>query len=137
MVKPKPDTAESSMGALSVPERVLLFCAASGTDWERRSSHDPIGGGCPLKEVGLRGSNRGPPRRGIFCPPGGHHFGGEVETFTERHAGSQAPHPAVMRAWNVDVPSMMAAPTGGRLAPCVSGGDRAALRVGQMAQCQL
>ena len=29
---------------------------------------------------------------GLFLPAGRHHFGGEVETFTERHAGSQALH---------------------------------------------
>ena len=34
MTRPKPDTAVQA-AALSVPERVLLFCAASGTDWER------------------------------------------------------------------------------------------------------
>ena len=29
---------------------------------------------------------------GLFLPAGRHHFGGKVETFTERHAGSQALH---------------------------------------------
>jgi hypothetical protein len=29
--KAKPDAAP----ALSIPERILLFCVASGTDWER------------------------------------------------------------------------------------------------------
>ena len=29
---------------------------------------------------------------GLFLPAGRHHFGGEVETFIERHAGSQALH---------------------------------------------
>jgi hypothetical protein len=33
--RPKPDSAAVQAAALSVPERVLLFCAASGTDWER------------------------------------------------------------------------------------------------------
>jgi hypothetical protein len=32
MAKP---TAEVQAAALSVPERLLLFCVASGTDWER------------------------------------------------------------------------------------------------------
>ena len=31
----KPDSAPVQAAALSVPERVLLFCIASGTDWER------------------------------------------------------------------------------------------------------
>ena len=35
MARPKPDSAAVQAAALSVPERVLLFCVASGTDWER------------------------------------------------------------------------------------------------------
>ena len=35
MARPKPDGAAVQAAALSVPERVLLFCVASGTDWER------------------------------------------------------------------------------------------------------
>ena len=35
MARPKPDSAAVQAATLSVPERVLLFCAASGTDWER------------------------------------------------------------------------------------------------------
>jgi len=35
MARPKPYSAAVQAAALSVPERVLLFCIASGTDWER------------------------------------------------------------------------------------------------------
>ena len=35
MARPKPDSAAVQAAALSVSERVLLFCVASGTDWER------------------------------------------------------------------------------------------------------
>ena len=35
MPRPKPDSAAFQAAALSVPERVLLFCVASRTDWER------------------------------------------------------------------------------------------------------
>ena len=35
MARPKPDSAAVQAATLSVPERVLLFCAASGKDWER------------------------------------------------------------------------------------------------------
>ena len=35
MARPKPDSAAFQAAALSVPERVLLFCVASRTDWER------------------------------------------------------------------------------------------------------
>ena len=35
MARPKPDSTAVQAAALSVPERVLLFCVASGTDWER------------------------------------------------------------------------------------------------------
>jgi hypothetical protein len=34
MARPKPDSADVQAAAPSVPERLLLFCAASGTDWE-------------------------------------------------------------------------------------------------------
>jgi hypothetical protein len=33
MAKPKPDSPAAP--ALSIPERILLFCVASETDWER------------------------------------------------------------------------------------------------------
>jgi hypothetical protein len=35
MTKPKPDSTVAQTEALSIPERILLFCVASGTDWER------------------------------------------------------------------------------------------------------
>jgi hypothetical protein len=35
MAKPKPDSADVQATALSVPERVLLFCVASKTEWVR------------------------------------------------------------------------------------------------------
>ena len=35
MARPKPEGADVQAAALNVPERVLLFCVASGTDWER------------------------------------------------------------------------------------------------------
>jgi hypothetical protein len=35
MAKAKPDSPESLAAALSIPERILLFCVASATDWER------------------------------------------------------------------------------------------------------
>jgi hypothetical protein len=35
MARPKPHSADVQAAALIVPERVLLFCVASGTDWER------------------------------------------------------------------------------------------------------
>ena len=35
MARPKPDSAAVQAAALSASERVLLFCVASGTDWER------------------------------------------------------------------------------------------------------
>ena len=35
MARPRPDSAAVQAAALSVPERVLLFCVASRTDWER------------------------------------------------------------------------------------------------------
>jgi hypothetical protein len=33
----KTPTADSSAAALTVPERLLLFCLASGTDWQAAS----------------------------------------------------------------------------------------------------
>ena len=65
-----------------------------------------------------------PPPSSATLPFGGHFQGLPPSTSRsiscdasspERHAGSQAPHPAVMRAWNIDGASMMTAPTGGRL----------------------
>jgi hypothetical protein len=35
MAKPKPDNPEAQAASLSIPERLLLFCVASRTDWER------------------------------------------------------------------------------------------------------
>jgi len=35
MAKPKPDSADVQAAALNVPERVLLFCVASKTEWVR------------------------------------------------------------------------------------------------------
>lgn len=35
MAKVNPDRVEVQAGALSVSERILLFCVASNTDWER------------------------------------------------------------------------------------------------------
>jgi hypothetical protein len=35
MARPKPNSAAVQAAALSASERVLLFCVASGTDWER------------------------------------------------------------------------------------------------------
>ena len=35
MAKPKPDSMILHAEALSVPERILLFCVASKTEWER------------------------------------------------------------------------------------------------------
>jgi hypothetical protein len=34
MMTTKTPTAESTAAALTVPERLLLFCLASGTDWQ-------------------------------------------------------------------------------------------------------
>ena len=42
MARPKPDSAAVQAATLSVPERVLLFCAASGTDWERAGITDTM-----------------------------------------------------------------------------------------------
>jgi hypothetical protein len=35
MARPKPGSADVQAAALSIPERVLLFCVASNTEWER------------------------------------------------------------------------------------------------------
>jgi hypothetical protein len=35
MAKPKPDSPAAQAQALSIPARLLLFCVASRTDWER------------------------------------------------------------------------------------------------------
>jgi hypothetical protein len=35
MAKTKPDSPEGLAIALSIPERILLFCVASATEWER------------------------------------------------------------------------------------------------------
>ena len=35
MAKPKPDSLEAQAQALSIPARLLLFCVASRTGWER------------------------------------------------------------------------------------------------------
>jgi hypothetical protein len=35
MAKPKPDSPAGQAEALSIPERLLLFCIASKTEWER------------------------------------------------------------------------------------------------------
>jgi hypothetical protein len=35
MYKPKPDGAEALAATLSIPERQLLFCIASKTDWKK------------------------------------------------------------------------------------------------------
>jgi hypothetical protein len=35
MAKPKPDSPAVQAEALSIPERFLLFCIASKTEWER------------------------------------------------------------------------------------------------------
>ena len=42
MARPKPDSAAVQAAALSVPERVLLFCVASGTDWKRAGITDAL-----------------------------------------------------------------------------------------------
>ena len=42
MARPKPYSAAVQAAALSVPERVLLFCVASGTDWERAGITDTM-----------------------------------------------------------------------------------------------
>jgi hypothetical protein len=42
MTRPKPDSASVQAAALSVPERVLLFCVASGTDWKRAGITDAL-----------------------------------------------------------------------------------------------
>jgi hypothetical protein len=42
MARPRPDSADVQAAALSVPERVLLFCAASGTDWKRAGITDAL-----------------------------------------------------------------------------------------------
>jgi hypothetical protein len=35
MAKPKPDSPAAQAQALSIPARLLLFCVASRTEWER------------------------------------------------------------------------------------------------------
>jgi hypothetical protein len=35
MAKPKPDSPGAQAQALSIPARLLLFCVATRTDWER------------------------------------------------------------------------------------------------------
>jgi hypothetical protein len=35
MAKPKPDSPAAQAQALSIPPRLLLFCVASRTEWER------------------------------------------------------------------------------------------------------
>jgi hypothetical protein len=35
MAKPKPNSPAAKAEALSIPERVLLFCIVSHTEWER------------------------------------------------------------------------------------------------------
>ena len=35
MAKPKPDSPAAQAEALSIPARLLLFCVAARTDWER------------------------------------------------------------------------------------------------------
>jgi hypothetical protein len=35
MAKPKPDSSELQAAALTIPERQLLFCVASKTDWKK------------------------------------------------------------------------------------------------------
>jgi hypothetical protein len=35
MAKAKPDSPENLAAILTVPERILLFCVASATEWER------------------------------------------------------------------------------------------------------
>ena len=42
MTRPKPESANVQAAALSVPERVLLFCVASETDWKRAGITDAL-----------------------------------------------------------------------------------------------
>ena len=42
MATPKPGSADVQAAALSIPERVLLFCVASNTEWERAGITDAL-----------------------------------------------------------------------------------------------